>query len=184
MLFVVCCQIGKLCNRSRSVNCNTFAQNHFIPILLLSCYALVIYWFFGIPKLSYTCAFWELILNIDTNQWYLSKCDNIQLLTYVSVDMECYWTVNVILTDAERRSIWLSLLFITLHVYRNTSQQLFYYIINVCYAFPAIFDHKNVDVTDGSCENTWRSDVTSRKPVNIISCRVLCNVTYGKPCDL
>ena len=25
--------------------------------------------------------------------------------------MECYWTVNVILTDAEQRSIWLSLLF-------------------------------------------------------------------------
>ena len=25
--------------------------------------------------------------------------------------MECYWTVNVILTDAELRSIWLSLLF-------------------------------------------------------------------------
>ena len=35
----------------------------------------------------------------------------IQLLTYVEVDMECYWTVNVILTDTERRSIWLSLLF-------------------------------------------------------------------------
>ena len=30
---------------------------------------------------------------------------------------------------------------ITLHVYRNMSQQLFYYIINVCYAFPAILDH-------------------------------------------
>ena len=49
-----------------SVNCNTLAKNHFIPILLLSCYA-VIYWFFGIRKLSYTWAFWELILNIDTN---------------------------------------------------------------------------------------------------------------------
>ena len=35
----------------------------------------------------------------------------IQLMTYVEVDMECYWTVNAILTDAERRSIWLSLLF-------------------------------------------------------------------------
>ena len=35
----------------------------------------------------------------------------IQLLNYVEVDMECYGTVNVILTDAERRSIWLSLLF-------------------------------------------------------------------------
>ena len=37
--------------------------------------------------------------------------DILQLLTYVEVDMECYWTVNVILTDAKRRSIWLSLLF-------------------------------------------------------------------------
>ena len=37
--------------------------------------------------------------------------DIIQLLTYVEVDMECYWTVSVILTDAERRSIWFSLLF-------------------------------------------------------------------------
>ena len=33
--------------------------------------------------------------------------NNIQLLTYVSVDMECYWTVNlIILTSALRRSIW------------------------------------------------------------------------------
>ena len=30
---------------------------------------------------------------------------------------------------------------ITLHVYRNISQQLFYYIIKECYAFPAILDH-------------------------------------------
>ena len=30
-----------------------------------------------------------------------TSCDTIQLLTYVEVDMECYWTVNVILTDAE-----------------------------------------------------------------------------------
>ena len=67
-----------------SVNSNTSAQNHFIPIQLLtcSCYALVIYWFFGILSLSYTCAFWELFLNIDTNQWYmyLSKCDNVVVL--------------------------------------------------------------------------------------------------------
>ena len=39
------------------------------------------------------------------------SCNIIQLLTNVEVDMECYWTVNVILTDAEQRSIWLSLLF-------------------------------------------------------------------------
>ena len=30
---------------------------------------------------------------------------NVQILTYVEVDMECYLTVNVIMTDAERRSI-------------------------------------------------------------------------------
>ena len=32
----------------------------------------------------------------------------------------------------------------TFHVYRNISQQLFYYIINVCYAFPAILNHKTL----------------------------------------
>ena len=31
--------------------------------------------------------------------------NNIQLLTYVEVDMECYRTVNVILIGAEQRSI-------------------------------------------------------------------------------
>ena len=41
---------------------------------------------------------------------------------------------------------------ITLHVYRNISQQLFYYIINVCYAFPAILEYQIIDVTDGSCD--------------------------------
>ena len=40
------------------------------------------------------------------------------------------------------------------HIDRNISQQLFYYIINVCYSFPAILDHLNVDVMDGSCEMT------------------------------
>ena len=38
-------------------------------------YALVIYWFFGYLMSSYTFAFWELFLNIDKDQWYLSKCD-------------------------------------------------------------------------------------------------------------
>ena len=31
---------------------------------------------------------------------------------------------------------------------------------------------KTIDVTDGSFLITWRSDVTSRKPCNITSCRV------------
>ena len=55
-----------------SVNCNTLAQNYFIPIQLLSCYEQVIYWFFRILKLSYTCAFgkssWILIQNNGTCQ--------------------------------------------------------------------------------------------------------------------
>ena len=72
-----------------SVNCDTLARNHFIPIQLHSCYALVIYWFFGDPKLSYTCAFWELFLNIDTDQWYQSKCD------YMLVVMPLYGMGNV-----------------------------------------------------------------------------------------
>ena len=61
-------------------------------------------------------------------------------------------------TDAERRSIWLRLLF------TNTSclQQLFYYILNVCYTFHAILAIKTIEVTGGSSAITWRSDVTSR----------------------
>ena len=51
----------------------------------------------------------------------------------------------------DRREVYCS---ITLHVYRNISHQLFYYIINICYAVPAILDYLNVDVTDGSCEIT------------------------------
>ena len=43
---------------------------------------------------------------------------------------------------------------ITLHVYRNISQQLFYYLIKVCYIFPAILTIKTIDVTDGSFEIT------------------------------
>ena len=40
---------------------------------------------------------------VPTIEYY--KNANIQLLTYVEVDMKCYWAVNVILTDAERMSI-------------------------------------------------------------------------------
>ena len=52
----------------------------------------------------------KLIANL-THYW-LHYCLTaiIQLLTYVKVDMECFWTVKVILTDVEGRSIWLSLL--------------------------------------------------------------------------
>ena len=42
--------------------------------------------------------------------------------------MKCYWTVNFILTDAKRRSIWIVYSSVTLHVHRNKSQQLFHYI--------------------------------------------------------
>ena len=48
------------------------------------------YSFIGsLGKLSYTCAFWELFLNIDTNQWYLSKCD------YLLVVLPLYGMGNV-----------------------------------------------------------------------------------------
>ena len=59
---------------------------------------------------------WDILHNYDVYS-HMTKVssrpiyNNIQLLTYVEVDMECYWTVNAILTDEERRSIWLSLLF-------------------------------------------------------------------------
>ena len=43
---------------------------------------------------------------------------------------------------------------------------------------------KTIDVADEFSEITWRFDVTSRKQCNITLCRVLCNVTSGKPCDM
>ena len=50
-----------------------------------------------------------LLLHMIYLSEYLGKIEIefniIQLLTYVEVDMECYWTVNFILTDAKRRSI-------------------------------------------------------------------------------
>ena len=66
--------------------------------------------------------------------------DTIQLFTYVEVNMECYWTVNVILTDdIDRRGAEVNMS--TFTVYRYISQQLFYYKIKVCYAFPVILYH-------------------------------------------
>ena len=50
--------------------------------------------------------------------------------------------------------------------------------------FLSFYTVKTIDVTDESCEITWRVDVTSRKPCNITSCRMLCNVTSGKPCNI
>ena len=73
---------------------------------------------------------------------------------------------------------------ITLHVYGSISQRLFYYKINVCFAFPVIYTIKTIDVTDGSCEITRCSDVTSRKPCNITSCCVLCNDMSHRPCNM
>ena len=64
------------------------------------------------------------------------------ILTYVEVDMECYWTVNVILTDAEWRSIWLSLLFNnTPCLPKQKSTIVLLYNNFLSYAFPAILDH-------------------------------------------
>ena len=99
----------------------------------------------------------------------IAVSDNIQLLTYVEVDMDCHWTVNVILTDAERRSIWLSLLFNNtpcLPKHKSTSVLLY----NKCMlCISCHFWPRNVHVTDGSCKITWRSDVTFHKLVNITS---------------
>ena len=119
----------------------------------------------------------------DVTSW--KTCNIIQLLTYVEVDMESYWTVNVILTDAERRSIWLSLLFNNtpcLPKHKSTIVLLYnkFILCISCHFRPL----KCWRYKAGSCEVTWRSDVTSRKPVNITSCCVLCNVTSGKPCNM
>ena len=62
-----------------SVDCNT---------------ALVIYWVFGDPKLSYTCAFWESFLNIDTNQRYLSKYDNMLVVLYGNGNVAVAFALN------------------------------------------------------------------------------------------
>ena len=42
---------------------------------------------------------------VETIQLILGVTINKKFLTYVEVDMECYRIVNVISTDAERRSI-------------------------------------------------------------------------------
>ena len=39
---------------------------------------------------------------------------------------------------------------------------------------------KTIEIMDGSCEITRRSDVTSSKPCNITVCPVFCNVTSGE----
>ena len=44
--------------------------------------------------------------------------------------------------------------------------------------FLSFYTIKTIDVTDWSCESTWRSDVTSRKPCNITSCSVLCKSSH------
>ena len=46
-------------------------------------------------------------VEVDIIQLLLTyaEVDIIQLLTYVEVDMECYLTVDIILTDAERRTV-------------------------------------------------------------------------------
>ena len=39
--------------------------------------------------------------------------------------------------------------------------------------FLSFYTIKTIEITDESCEITWRPDVTSRKPYKITSCRVL-----------
>ena len=100
-------------------------------------------------------------------------CNIIHLFTFVEVDMKCYWTVNIILTDAKRRSIWFVYCSITIHVHRNKSQQLFYYIKRIFQLKVLIFSrldvkfrltlrHKPCDITTlchRPCDITW-SNVT------------------------
>ena len=62
-----------------------------------------------------------LILFAESGFWFLiwnlaNDVHIIQLPTFVDVDMKCYWTVNFILTDAKRRSVWIVYCSITLHV--------------------------------------------------------------------
>ena len=89
--------------------------------------------------------------------------------------MKCYWTVSYILTDVKRRSIWIVYYSITLHVHRNISQQLFYYVksifqlknlsfsrLDVAFRFAIL--HKADAITilrHRLCDTTW-SDFTIR----------------------
>ena len=106
-------------------------------------------------------------------QKYGQKFNIIQLLTFVEVDMKCYWTVNFILTDAKRRSVWFVYCSTTLHVHRNKSQQLSYYIKRIFQLkdlsfsrldvkFQLTLHHKPCDITTlrhRPSDITW-SDVT------------------------
>ena len=47
--------------------------------------------------------------------------------------------------------------------------------------FLPFWEIRTIDITDGSCEITLRSDVTSHKPCNITLFCVIWNVTSSKP---
>ena len=70
-------------------------------------------------------------------------CGIIQLLTFIEVDMKCYWTVNFILAYTKWRSIWIVYCSMTLHVHRNKSQQLFYYIKSIFQLKSLLFSRFN-----------------------------------------
>ena len=71
--------------------------------------------------------FFFLFLQHKRMNWFL-VFNTVKLLIFVEVVMKCCWTVNFILTDAKRRSIWIVYCSITLHVHWNKRQQLFYSI--------------------------------------------------------
>ena len=62
------------------------------------------YWSGGMTDPGIRHTRWNMVGNSNVPSCHMP-------LTYVEVDMECYWTVKVILTNAQRSSIWLSLLF-------------------------------------------------------------------------
>ena len=79
--------------------------------------------------------------------------------------------------NIQRRSKQLTLLSkMTPCLPKHKSTIVLLYNNNKMYAmhFLPFWTIKPIDVTDGSCEITWCYDVTSRKPCNITSCRMLC----------
>ena len=98
------------------------------------------------------------------DNWYDVEYDIIQLLTCVEVDMKCYWTINCILANVKRKSVWIVYCSITLHVHRNKSQHLFYYI-KIYFSWKVIYPkfwltflHKPCDITTlrhSLCDISW-----------------------------
>ena len=71
---------------------------------------------------------------------YMTLNNTVQLLTNVEVDMKGYLLNSKLHTD--RREVGANMIqfcSITLHVYRNISQQVFYYMIKIMFCIPCQF---------------------------------------------